>query len=63
MTPFDGPTIAAGGTARRMPERPPGRGGMLGVALVSCAALAFVGLARGALRWMRRGGGVARLPR
>jgi hypothetical protein len=44
-------------------ERPSGRGGMLGVALVSCAALAFVGLARGALRWTRRGGGVARLPR
>jgi len=50
-------------TARRVPERPPGRGGMLGVALVSCAALAVVGLARGGLRWMRRGGGVARLPR
>ncbi|MBV1800373.1 hypothetical protein [Siccirubricoccus sp. G192] len=47
----------------RMPERSPSRGGMFGVALMCCAMLAAVGSARGALRWMRRGGGMARLPR
>jgi hypothetical protein len=50
-------------TTRRTTERSPGRGGMMGVALMSCAVLAAVGVARGAMRWMLRRGGVAGLPR
>jgi hypothetical protein len=50
-------------TGHRMPERSPGRGGMFGVALMSCAVLAALSSARGAFRWMRHRGGVAKLPR
>jgi len=45
------------------PERPSGRDGMFGVAVMSCAVLAAAGVARSALRWIRHRGGVARLPR
>ena len=36
---------------------------MVGVALLSCAALAALTLARGAFRWIGHKGGVAKLPR
>jgi len=47
----------------RVTRRPPGRTGMFGIALMSCAALAAFASARGAFRWMRHKGGAARLPR
>jgi hypothetical protein len=43
--------------------RPPSHTGLFGVALVSCAVLAALTSARGALHWMRHKGGMARLSR
>jgi hypothetical protein len=48
---------------QRTTERPSGRGGMFGVAVMSCAVLATIGVARSALRWIRHREGLARLPR
>jgi hypothetical protein len=49
--------------SQRMPGHSPGRTGILGVALVSCAALAALTSARSAVRGMRHRGGPVRLPR
>jgi hypothetical protein len=48
--------------SQRMPDHSPGRTGIFGVALVSCAALAALTSARRAVRWMRHRGGAVRLP-
>ena len=44
-------------------ERPSGRTGMFGIALMSCGALAALASARRAVRWMRHKGGVLGRPR
>ncbi|MBX6747636.1 MAG: hypothetical protein IRY87_36860 [Acetobacteraceae bacterium] len=44
-------------------ERPSGHIGISGIALMSCAALAALASARGAVRWMRHKGSALRLPR
>jgi hypothetical protein len=50
-------------TSQPMPERSSSRGGLFGIALVSCAMLAALGTARSAWRWMQPRGDVARLRR
>lgn len=50
-------------TDRRATGRSSGRGGMLGVAVMSCAMLATLGVVRSALNGMRHQGRLARLPR
>lgn len=50
-------------TDRRTTEHWSGRGGMFGIAVMSCAVLAAIGVARSALRWIRHRGGLARQPR
>jgi len=53
---------AAERRARVTRRTTPRHTGMFGVAFVSCVALAAFASARGAFRWLRHKGGVARLP-
>ena len=47
---------------QRKPERLPAGSGMFGVALMSCAVLAVLGSARGALRWLLHRRSAVKLP-
>lgn len=49
--------------SQRMLERSPGRPGMFGIALMSCAVLATLSSARRALHWMRHKGSTTGLLR
>lgn len=49
--------------SQRRSERPSGYIGMFGIALMSCAALAALASAHGAVRWIRHKGGALGLPR